>query len=176
MLMALVTADLETGHSQQMHRTGQERDMKEYEYVTLRQKPELAEEAAGWFSKHWGIAEEAYRQCMNDCLQDRSNYDWFLCLNNGQIIAGLGVIANDFHQRKDLTPNICAVYTEEAHRNQGIAGKLLNMAVEDMRNRGISPLYLLTDHSGFYERYGWQFLCYVSNEDGESESRMYVHY
>lgn len=31
-----------------------------------------------------------------------------------------GSIANDFHDRKDLTPNICAVYTEEAYRGRGI--------------------------------------------------------
>lgn len=28
-------------------------------------------------------------------------------------IAGAGVIENDFHNRPDLTPNICALYVEE---------------------------------------------------------------
>ena len=36
---------------------------------------------------------------------------------NDKVIGGLGVIENDFHDRKDLTPNICAVYTEEEYRN-----------------------------------------------------------
>ncbi len=40
------------------------------------------------------------------------------------IVAGLGVIENDFHNRKDLAPNVCAVYTEEDCRCKGIAGKL----------------------------------------------------
>ena len=30
----------------------------------------------------------------------------------------MGVIENDFHDRKDLTPNVCAVYTEEDCRCQ----------------------------------------------------------
>ena len=59
------------------------------------------------------------------------------------------MIENDFHDRKDLMPNVCAVYTEEAYRGQGIAGRLLNIVVEDMRSKGISPLYLVTDHTGF---------------------------
>lgn len=85
------------------------------------------------------------------------------------------MIENDFHDRKDLTPNVCAVYTEEAYRGQGIAGRLLNKVVEDTRSKGISPLYLVTDHTGFYERYGWAFLCMVQG-DGEPEmTRMYVH-
>ena len=45
----------------------------------------------------------------------------------------------------------------------------------DMCSKGISPLYLATDHTGFYERYGWEFLCMVQG-DGEPEmTRMYVH-
>ena len=62
-----------------------------------------------------------------------------------------------------------------AYRGCGIAGKLLNMAVEDLRSKGISPAYLVTDHTGFYERYGWEFLCMVQG-DGEPEmTRMYIH-
>ena len=57
---------------------------------------------------------------------------------------------------------------------QGIAGKLLNMVVEDMRSKGISPVYLVTDHTGFYERYGWEFLCMVQGCDPEP-TRMYIH-
>ena len=49
------------------------------------------------------------------------------------------------------------------------------MAVEDLRFKGISPVYLVTDHTGFYERYGWEFLCMVQG-DGESDTtRMYIH-
>jgi len=87
----------------------------------------------------------------------------------------MGVIENDFHNRKDLSPNICAVYTEEEYRNQGIAGNLLNMTVNDLGQKGINPVYLVTNHVGFYERYGWKFLCMVQG-DGEPEmSRMYIH-
>ena len=72
-------------------------------------------------------------------------------------------------------PNVCAVYTEEAYRNLGIAGKLLNMAVEDLRQKGISPVYLVTDHINFYERYGWEYLCMVQCNDEPNMSRMYIH-
>lgn len=43
-----------------------------------------------------------------------------------------GSIANDFHDRKDLTPNICAVYTEEAYRGRGIAGRRRSGALKDV--------------------------------------------
>ena len=90
-------------------------------------------------------------------------------------MGGLGVIENDFHDRKDLTPNVCAVYVEPEHRCKGIAGRLLAYVCGDMESFGVDTLYLITDHTGFYERYGWTFLCMVQG-DGEPEmSRMYVH-
>ena len=85
------------------------------------------------------------------------------------------MIENDFHNRKDLTPNVCAVYVEEPFRCRGIAGKLLALVCSDMKRRGISTLYLITDHTLLYERYGWSFLCMVQGDGEEGLTRMYVH-
>ena len=148
--------------------------MKAYHYMALRERPAIKREAAEWFHEKWGVPVEAYLECMDGYLNGETEYGWYLCLCGDSIVGGLGVIENDFHERKDLAPNVCAVYTEPDHRNRGIAGRLLNMATEDLRSKGISPLYLVTDHTGFYERYGWEFLCMVQGSDPEP-SRMYVH-
>ena len=149
--------------------------MKELQYISLREKPELMHTAAQWFHSKWGVPKKAYLERMEAYLQNDTELGWFLCLDGDQIVGGLGVIENDFHDRPDLTPNVCAVYTEESHRCQGIAGKLLNMAVEDLRSKGISPAYLVTDHTGFYERYGWEFLCMVQGDGEPDLTRMYIH-
>jgi len=112
---------------------------------------------------------------MESYLNYETEYDWYLCLNNGRIAGGLGVIENDFHDRKDLTPNVCAVYTEEEYRCQGIAGKLLDIVVNDMKSKGITPVYLITDHTSFYERYGWEFFCMVQGDNEPGMTRMYIH-
>ena len=146
------------------------------ELICLRDVPQRLEQAARWFHEKWGIPLAAYRQSMADSLCVVSPVPaWYLAVSGERILGGLGVIENDFHPRTDLRPNVCAVYTEEDFRCHGIAGRLLHMVVEDMRSHGIAPLYLLTDHTGFYERYGWEFLCMVQG-DGESRmSRMYLH-
>ena len=149
--------------------------MEEYTYLNLREKPQLKDAAAQWFHEKWGVPKEAYLECMEAYLRGETEYGWYLCLDQSRIVGGLGVIANDFHDRKDLAPNVCAVYTEEAYRRRGIAGRLLNLACDDLKTKGITPVYLVTDHTGFYERYGWEFLCMVQG-DGEPEmSRMYIH-
>ena len=145
------------------------------EYIPLRQRPDLKDAAAQWFHSKWHVPVEAYLECMDAYLNGETELGWYLCLDGEQIVGGMGVIENDFHDRPDLTPNICAVYTEESHHCRGIAGNLLNMVVEDLRSRGVSPVYLLTDHTGFYERYGWEFLT-LAQGDGEPEpARMYIH-
>ena len=146
------------------------------EIIKLRDMPERKEKMARWFHEKWGIPLEAYQESMEECLEKKTGVpQWYVAMEGGAIVGGLGVIENDFHDRKDLTPNVCAVYVEEAHRCKGIAGKLLNFVCEDMREMGIQPLYLLTDHTGFYERYGWEFFCMVQG-DGEPEmARMYIH-
>ena len=149
--------------------------MNKYKYVTIRDRPDLIDAAAEWFHEKWHVPQSAYLECMERYLKKDTEYGWYLCLDGKTIVGGLGVIENDFHNRKDLVPNVCAVYTEEAHRDKGIAGHLLNMVVEDMREKGIIPLYLVTDHTGFYERYGWEFYCMVQGDGEPNMTRMYIH-
>ena len=149
-------------------------EMTDYKIMTLREQPEIKDAAAQWFSSKWGVPTEAYLECMEDYLSGKTEYGWYLCLDGDKIIGGMGVIENDFHERKDLAPNVCAVYTEPDYRGKGIAGRLLDFTVDEMKSKHITPIYLITDHVGFYERYGWEFYCMVQGSDPEP-SRMYIH-
>lgn len=143
--------------------------------VRLREQPEMIDRAARWFHEKWGIPEAAYRESMA-AMDAGPVPQWLLLLDGERICGGLGVIENDFHERPDLTPNICAVYVEPEYRCRGLAGLLLRTACADLAAQGVKTCYLLTDHTGFYERYGWEFLCMVKNAGEESCSRMYVHH
>lgn len=148
-----------------------------WEILNLREQRSLGEleRAAAWFHEKWGIPLAAYQESMAECVEGKGPVpQWYMAVEDGAILGGLGVIENDFHDRKDLAPNVCAVYVEEAHRCRGIAGALLEHACADMAGLGVDTLYLLTDHTSFYERYGWEFFC-MAQGDGEVEpSRMYV--
>ncbi len=150
--------------------------IKSYAIVSLTEKPEMKEHAAQWFHEKWGIPLDAYLESMEACLNGTGGIPrWYLAMEGQRIIGGLGVIENDFHDRKDLAPNVCAVYTEEDRRCQGVAGALLDYVCKDMKAWGIHTLYLVTDHTSFYERYGWEFLCMVQGDREPDMSRMYVH-
>lgn len=150
--------------------------MSEYTILNLKERPKWKQKAAQWFHEKWSIPLESYLESMEESLNSESQVpQWYLALYEDQIIGGLGVIENDFHDRKDLTPNVCAVYVEEAFRCRGIAGNLLNTVCRDMKQKGIDTLYLITDHDSFYERYGWEFYCMVQGDGEEEKTRMYVH-
>lgn len=147
-----------------------------YRIINISQIPEMKDSLAEWFHSKWSVPLEAYRESIEESLKGTVAVpSWYMCLDGDKIIAGMGVIENDFHNRKDLAPNVCAVYTEKEYRGQGIAGQMLDFVCKDMKSKGIDTLYLLTDHIGFYERYGWEFYC-MAQCDGEPDmTRVYIH-
>lgn len=148
----------------------------QFDLIRLCDQPALLEHAARWFHEKWGIPLAAYRQSMEECLLQKAAVpQWYLAVEDGRIIGGMGVIENDFHDHPELAPNVCAVYTEEDRRGNGVAGALLELVCRDMQSRGIRVLYLVTDHTGFYERYGWTYLCPVHCDGEAAPSRMYIH-
>ena len=148
--------------------------MLDLRIVNLAERQDLKEQAAAWFSSKWSVPKDAYLESIGESFHSVVP-SWYLCLDGERIVSGMGVIDNDFHDRKDLTPNVCAVFTENNYRCLGIAGRLLDHVCDDMAARGIDTLYLLTDHTGFYERYGWHFHCMAQGDGEDRPSRMYIH-
>ena len=146
--------------------------MAEYQYITLREKPELMNPAAEWFHSKWGVPTEAYLECMEAYLKKETELGWFLCMDGDRFVGGLGVIENDFHKSKELRPNVCALFVEPVYRKQGLARLLLDHACEKLAEHGITTAYLCTNHTDFYERCGWSFYGMVE-EDGGDFCRMY---
>lgn len=145
----------------------------QFEIISLSQRPELFEAAASWFCAKWRVPKQAYLDSMAESQASKTGVpEWYVVQSGGEIIAGLGVIANDFHKRPDLTPNLCALFVAEPYRRQGIARRLLDRACDALAAHGIESAYLITDHTDFYERCGWTFHTMVEENDG-GYARMY---
>lgn len=52
-----------------------------YSFITLRDRPELKNTAAAWFSSKWRVPEEAYLECMEQYLSHQTELGWYLCLD-----------------------------------------------------------------------------------------------
>lgn len=162
-----------TGKERMKIKQALQEPMNTYNIMSLHAHPEWRIPAARWFQEKWEIPLEEYLTSIDESIKGAVAVpQWYIVMEGQQIIAGAGVIENDFHDRKDLTPNICALYVEPERRCRGIAGHLLGHICKDMAAKGISTLYLITEHTSFYEHYGWEYLCMVKGDDGE-QMRMY---
>ena len=105
-------------------------ERKAFTVLSLREQPQLLKVAAQWFHSKWQIPCQAYEDSMQECSTGTAFIpQWYVILDSsGTIIAGAGLIANDFHERKELTPNVCALYVENAWRGNGYARTLLDHA------------------------------------------------
>ncbi len=125
--------------------------------ISVRECPEFAERAVDYFSSKWGIDRKLYDDCIMHSLTTESLLPrWYLLVNEKDAIIGsYGLILNDFVSRQDLFPYLCALYIEEPERGQALGARLLLHAREQAGKLGFGKLYLCTDHSGYYEKYGF---------------------
>ena len=125
------------------------------------------EAMAQWFAGKWGVPLAAYVESMEECRKASGPVpQWY-------VVTDAGVIANDFHKRPELTPNLCALYVEEPYRRREIARTLLDFICDDLSAMGVERAYLITGHTDFYEKCGWDFYGMIEEEDGNL-IRMYT--
>lgn len=130
--------------------------------------PAVIQDAATFFHNKWGVETQAYVTSMQDSLKSQTGVPaWFYVKVQDEIVAGLGIIENDFHKRKDLRPNICAVYVREDFQGHGIAKEMLSIACEHLATHNINDVYLITTHTQFYEHCGFDFFDMIEEDDGE---------
>lgn len=76
-------------------------------------------------------------------------------------------------QPTELTPWVGFVYTFPAHRGHRYMGLLFEEVDRLAKADGVSRVYLSTNHTGLYEKYGWEFFAMMDDIHGDP-SRIYV--
>ena len=141
---------------------------------SIKDKPEYKNKAIDWFSSKWGVPKIEYEKSFNEALtEDNPLPQWYVALNEeGKIIGGCGLIENDFVDRTDLKPYLCALFVEPPYRMQRIAFLLLLNARRHAYELGFKKLYLCTDHTNFYEKCDWHHIGFGTQLAGDI-SRIY---
>lgn len=145
------------------------------ELISVRENPEYKDRMIKYFQSKWASESsmKVYEDCIESCLTTNSPLPhWYILEESGNIIGGAGLITNDFISRMDLYPWLCALYIEENYRGNEYGSMLLDKAKRDAKAGGFENLYLCTDHIGYYERYGFEYIGTGYHPWG-SESRIY---
>ena len=97
-----------------------------------------------------------------------------LMLTDGDELISFCTLAKyDDVQPTELTPWSGWIYTFPAYRGRRLAGKLLEYAENLARKDGAVALHISTNHDGLYEKYGYEFLKYEKDVEGE-DTKVYI--
>ncbi len=142
--------------------------------ISVRKNPEYKDQAIRYFQDSWSEVPPAiYEDCISHCLDaEQALPQWYLLEMEDEIIGCAGLITNDFISRMDLYPWLCAMFIDEQHRGNGYGKRLIDQARKDAKESGFAFLNLCTDHTGYYEKYGFKYIGQGYHPWGE-ESRIY---
>ena len=127
--------------------------------VSVREAPVLRDRAIAYFQEKWASDESrpVYEDCIRRSLESDSLLpEWYLLMEEDEILGCVGLISNDFISRMDLSPWLCALYVEERARGRALGSLLIERVVRDAAEKGYPRLYLCSDHVGYYEKYGFE--------------------
>ena len=91
----------------------------------------------------------------------------FAAVAGGRIIGFCTLLREDYYPENRYSPWISSLFVEEGFRRQRICGQLIAQAAEHARDCGFSTVYIPSDMTGFYERYGFRRIDALTNYAGD---------
>lgn len=152
------------------------REEKPMDIISVRESPGYRAAAIRYFQNAWASEDSLmlYDDAITRSIGARNPLpQWYLLLQQDEIIGCVGLISNDFISRGELYPWLCALFIDEQHRRLGLGARLVQHVVQQARTLGFDSLHLCTDLEGYYERFGFTFDGLGYHPWGES-SRVYT--
>jgi GNAT superfamily N-acetyltransferase len=91
----------------------------------------------------------------------------FVAVENDKVLGTISLWRCDLQSRQDIFPWLGGLYVDGIYRKQGIGAALQKHAFEVAHNLGYKELYMFTELTGYFERFGWSYLEEIPNEFGE---------
>ncbi len=143
--------------------------------INIREHPEYKKSGIEYFQSRWGNenSDMLYEDCISRSITAVNPLPvWYLLLDGEKIAGCAGLITNDFISCMDLCPWLCALYIEDEYRGNSYGNLLISQIKDDAVKIGFSKLYICTDHTGYYEKYGFNCITMGYHPWGGS-SRVY---
>lgn len=131
------------------------------EIVALPERPEAIVTCARWAFETWGgdrvdSAAEAARLWRKELAAPGLPLRW-VAVAGSEVLGMASLVADDLPARPDLTPWLADVFVPPERRGRGIATALVGTVERAAAGRGLTKLYLHTEHAvGLYARLGWR--------------------
>lgn len=102
--------------------------------------------------------------------------DWervIVAVDNEKICGYCTVSKTDCIPDVDYTPYIGYMFVDEEYRGNRLSQKLIQYAIDYMKNVGYDKVYIVSDHENLYEKYGFRVIDRKTAPWG-SEEKIYM--
>ena len=133
----------------------------------IKEKQEFLREVAILTQIEWGKetnSKEEFRGKINKKISKIINnfnnplYCKLILLENNILVGFISIFPTDSEERKDLYPWYATMYVKEEFRGKGYSKILNNAILAEAKIRGFKKLYLKTNLTNYYEKFGATYL------------------
>ncbi|MBR5419643.1 MAG: GNAT family N-acetyltransferase [Lachnospiraceae bacterium] len=97
----------------------------------------------------------------------------FAALLSGKLIGMTSLLKTDYYPLPEIFPWISSVFVEKEYRGKRISEKLIGYAEQYAKEQGFDTVYIPSEHTGLYEKYGYRYVKDIVNYGGGTD-RLYV--
>ena len=94
----------------------------------------------------------------------------FAAVAEGRIIGYCTFLQTDYYPENRYWPWISSLFVGEPHRRMRVCGQLIAAACDYAQAQGFSTVYIPSDMTGFYERYGFRKIDTLTNYGGDADN------
>lgn len=102
-------------------------------------------------------------------LENGAFTDWesaFAAVVEGNVVGFCTFMKADYYPDNRYSPWISSIFVDEKHRGSRISEKLIQAAIEYAKSLGFSRVYIPSDITGLYEKYGFVRIDELENYGG----------
>ncbi|MFD3247962.1 GNAT family N-acetyltransferase [Rahnella aquatilis] len=128
--------------------------------INLSERPEFQDAVTDWLWQAFGSenSREFFASVVRSSLSGADLPQTFIALEGDKLAGTAGLWRCDLISRQDLTPWLAALYVDKDFRSCGLGQQLQTFVLEQSRCSGFRELYLYAEFTGYYERFGWNYI------------------
>lgn len=135
--------------------------------VNIKQSPVGTDQAIRYIQTVWKNQKQQsqfYDEICDLSLAGESLNDFYVLLNEEDIIGCCGLIKNDVLTQSNRYPWITSLYIDENYRGRNYGQLLINHVIHRAQLLGYPEVYLTTGKTDYYRRHGWRELEQYLNQ------------
>lgn len=121
-----------------------------------------------WYKKeNWSI--EKLKVYMQHSLNSTQLPITLIALDNKVVVGTCQLSMNDLDVRPQYYPWLVNLSVDESRQGKGTGTSLVKEAISEAKRLGFHELYLYTEHEGFFEKLGFEFIEIVEVDPVSNE-------